>query len=108
MFKIHFWDTSEIRSIQQQVANEFNITPGNVKEIINDVFLNIRREIVSPNSFRKILIHNFGSFYPNNRYIHNRIRFLWRKYREDPTEKLYYNLKELFKIRKLIKNGKNS
>lgn len=102
-FKHPFWESEDIIDIIDEVSKETQCSKIEIRNILNHMFYEVKKEISNDNTFRKILLHNFGSFMPTMR-INKRIKYVWGKYRESPNDDLYKELQRLFKIRKLIKD----
>lgn len=107
-----FWDNSRIKNILFEVSKETGYSYVEVEQAIKFMFISVKREISNPLSFDKILLHNFGSFFPRLILFKEAIRTLWRLYKKDmdvdKKDVLYLKLKKLFLMRKIFKNASKS
>ena len=96
-----FWQDPNIDKVFKETAKELGYTEEVVRDVIRNLFLQVKKELSSSN-MNKVLLHNFGSWRITKRKIDSKIRQMIKNYKEEriTKEELKNILKPLFKKRK--------
>lgn len=100
-----FWEDSDIAEVFKQTAKELKIEESVVREVISNMFLQVKKNI-SYGQVNKILLHNWGAWTISRKKLNCMIRDNIDKYRKGiiTRDNLKKELITLFNLRHESKN----